>query len=164
MCVCVCFIVIYTIRLVNISSFNLNSIWDIFYRYLFFKPWAIRCHPGIMSFPRLLGVLNDLGNPDTLKWFWLNKFVTWLLRLYRQLCLFFIHRSPRGGMFKTMDCGVSEFELQLIRLLSDKYLWERHEPPYPPSYGLDSTTTAQVIQRVQTDAMHYDNLVRYIFF
>ena len=24
--------------------------------------------------------------------------------------------------------------------LSDKYPWERYEPPYPPSYGLNSTT------------------------
>ena len=24
--------------------------------------------------------------------------------------------------------------------LSGKYPWERYEPPYPPSYGLNSTT------------------------
>ena len=29
----------------------------------------------------------------------------------------------------------------LLRLLSGKYHWERYEPPYPPSYGLNSTTT-----------------------
>ena len=29
----------------------------------------------------------------------------------------------------------------LLRSLSDKYPWERYEPPYPPSYGLNSTTT-----------------------
>ena len=28
----------------------------------------------------------------------------------------------------------------LLRSLSDKYLWERYEPPYSPSYGLNSTT------------------------
>ena len=29
----------------------------------------------------------------------------------------------------------------LLRSLSDEYLWERYEPPYPPSYGLNSITT-----------------------
>ena len=28
----------------------------------------------------------------------------------------------------------------LLRSLSGKYPWERYEPPYPPSYGLNSTT------------------------
>ena len=28
-----------------------------------------------------------------------------------------------------------------LRSLSGKYPWERYEPPYPPSYGLNSTTT-----------------------
>ena len=27
------------------------------------------------------------------------------------------------------------------RLLLGKYHWERHAPPYPPSYGLNITTT-----------------------
>ena len=29
----------------------------------------------------------------------------------------------------------------LLRSLSGKYPWERYEPPYPPSYGLNCTTT-----------------------
>ena len=29
----------------------------------------------------------------------------------------------------------------LLRSLSGKYPWERYEPPYPPSDGLNSTTT-----------------------
>ena len=29
----------------------------------------------------------------------------------------------------------------LLRSLSGKYPWERYEPPYPPSYGLNSTTS-----------------------
>ena len=29
----------------------------------------------------------------------------------------------------------------LLRSLSGKYPWERYEPLYPPSYGLNSTTT-----------------------
>ena len=49
---------------------------------------------------------------------------------------------PRGVMVKAMDCGivVSKFVLQ-SRSLSGKYHWERYERPYPPSYGLNSTTT-----------------------
>ena len=31
--------------------------------------------------------------------------------------------------------------LDMSQSLSDKYPWERYEPPYPPSYGLNSTTT-----------------------
>ena len=50
-----------------------------------------------------------------------------------------------GVMVKAMDCGivVSEFVLQsqLLHSLSGKCPWERYEPPYPPSYGLNSTTT-----------------------
>ena len=29
----------------------------------------------------------------------------------------------------------------LLRSLSGKYPWEKHEPPYPPSYVSNSTTT-----------------------
>ena len=31
--------------------------------------------------------------------------------------------------------------IPLLCSLSGKYPWERYEPPYPPSYGLNSTTT-----------------------
>ena len=30
---------------------------------------------------------------------------------------------------------------KIIRSLSGKYPWERYEPPYSRSYGLNSTTT-----------------------
>ena len=45
-------------------------------------------------------------------------------------------------MVKAMDCeiGVSEFELQ-SRYYVHKYPWEIYELPYPPNYGLNSTTT-----------------------
>ena len=48
-------------------------------------------------------------------------------------------------MVKAMDFGivVSEFELKLryyIHFL-DKNPWEKYEPPYSPSYGLNITTT-----------------------
>ena len=52
---------------------------------------------------------------------------------------------PRGVMVKAMDCGivVSEFVFQSCYYVHfrAKYPWERYEPPYPPSYGLNSTTT-----------------------
>ena len=32
----------------------------------------------------------------------------------------------------------------LLCSLSGKYPWERYEPPYPPSYGLNSTTTVLI--------------------
>ena len=52
---------------------------------------------------------------------------------------------PRGVMVKTMDCRivVSKFVLQSRYYVHfrAKYPWERYEPLYPPSYGLNSTTT-----------------------
>ena len=47
---------------------------------------------------------------------------------------------PRGVMVKAMDCGIGVHEFELRSLLG-KYPWERNEPPYPPSYGLNKTTT-----------------------
>ncbi len=42
-----------------------------------------------------------------------------------------------------MACGivVSEFVLQSPYYVHSREPWERYEPPYPPSYGLNSTTT-----------------------
>ena len=52
----------------------------------------------------------------------------------------------RDVMVKAMDCGivVPEFEVALLHSLSDKYPWERYEPPYPASYGLNCTTTVHL--------------------
>ena len=54
-------------------------------------------------------------------------------------------RCPHGVMVKALDWGivVSEFvfQSQLLHSLSGKYPWERYEPPYPSSYGLNRTTT-----------------------
>ena len=41
---------------------------------------------------------------------------------------------PRGVMVYALDCGIVEREFVL-------QLWESYEPPYPPSYGLNSATT-----------------------
>ena len=53
--------------------------------------------------------------------------------------------SYRGVMVKTLDCKVVSKQVRtpvtLLRSLSDKYPGEMNEPPYPPSYGLNSTTT-----------------------
>ena len=52
---------------------------------------------------------------------------------------------PRGVMVKAMDCGiiVREFVLQSLYYVHFRgnILGERYEPPYPPSYGLNSTST-----------------------
>ena len=48
---------------------------------------------------------------------------------------------PRGVMVKMMDCKRVRTPVALLRSLSGEYPWERYEPPYPPSYGLNSTTT-----------------------
>ena len=44
-------------------------------------------------------------------------------------------------MVKAMDCGIVRTPVTLLRSLSGKYPWERYEPPNPPSYVLNSTTT-----------------------
>ena len=41
-------------------------------------------------------------------------------------------------MVKAMDCGIV---VALLHSLLGKYPWERYEPPYLRSYGLNSTTT-----------------------
>ena len=51
---------------------------------------------------------------------------------------------PCSVMIKELDCGivVSEIEIQsryIIHFWSNTF-GERHEPSYPPSYGLNSTT------------------------
>ena len=82
----------------------------------------------------------------------------------KKLLLFSANNSTVVQWLKAMDCGirVSEFKLKLryyefklklryyefklkvtlLRSLLDKYPWERYEFTYPPSYGLNSTTTA----------------------
>ena len=53
-------------------------------------------------------------------------------------------RGPRGVMVKALDCGIVVSKFAQLRSLSDKYPWERHEPPYPPSYGLNIITTVHL--------------------
>ena len=52
---------------------------------------------------------------------------------------------PHGVMVKSDGLRDRSKRVQtpvaLLRLLSGKYPWERYEPPLPPSYGLNSTTT-----------------------
>ena len=44
-------------------------------------------------------------------------------------------------MVKALDCGIVVTPVTLLRSLSDKYPWERYEPPHSPIYGLNGTTT-----------------------
>ena len=51
---------------------------------------------------------------------------------------------PHGIMVKALDWGIVVRVRTLVKLLgliSDKYIWERHELPYPPIYGLNNTIT-----------------------
>ena len=42
----------------------------------------------------------------------------------------------------SFNCSVQvRTPVMLLCSLSDKYPWERYGPRYPPSYGLNSTTT-----------------------
>ena len=43
-----------------------------------------------------------------------------------------------SGFLKVKDFrSIIISHILLLRSLSDKYPWERYEPPYPPSYGLN---------------------------
>ena len=60
--------------------------------------------------------------------------------------LFYEGKGPRGVMVKAMDCGivVSEFVLQsryYIHFRANTLGKGMNPAPYPPSYGLNSTTT-----------------------
>ena len=52
---------------------------------------------------------------------------------------------PHGVMVKAVDLLNRRKRVRtpvsLLRSLSGKYPCKRYEPPYPPSYGLNSTTT-----------------------
>ena len=50
---------------------------------------------------------------------------------------------PWDVMLKAVDCKivVSSNSSCVLHSLLDKYTWERYDPPYPPHYGLNSTTT-----------------------
>ena len=65
------------------------------------------------------------------------------------LCAQFQRGCPRGVMVKALDCVivVSEFVLQSHYYVHFRAntLGERYEPPYPPSYGLNSTTTVLLV-------------------
>ena len=67
----------------------------------------------------------------------LSKYINLIIRV-----------CPHGIMVKAMDCGivVSEFELQSCYYthFRTNTLGKRYEPPYPPSCGLNSTTTVLV--------------------
>ena len=63
---------------------------------------------------------------------------------YKVLIDPYMRKCPHGVMVKVLDCGIiSKFKFQAhyyVRFWTNT-LGERHEPPYPPSYGLNSITT-----------------------
>ena len=74
--------------------------------------------------------------------------------------LYFKRRCPRGVMVKADGLrNRSEWvrtPVALFRSLSDKYPLERYEPPYPPSYGLNSVvySYADACKRHNKDERH----------
>ena len=52
-------------------------------------------------------------------------------------------KGPRGVLVKATDCGivVSEFVLKSRYYFRANTLGKGMNPPYPPSYGVNSTTT-----------------------
>ena len=76
---------------------------------------------------------------NTFKSFMMGLSVSSLSKNYLRRC------PPRGVKVKVMDCGivVSEFVLQsryYVHFRANN-LGKSMNPPYPPSYGLNSTTT-----------------------
>ena len=60
------------------------------------------------------------------------------------VCVCVCGRCPRGVIVKVMGSRIveCEFVLHLCYYVHFRQIpWERYEPPYPPSYGLNSTTT-----------------------
>ena len=51
-----------------------------------------------------------------------------------------------GVIVKALDCGIVVHQFEL--LLSDKYPWERYEPPDTPINGLSSTFTVLLKKRM----------------
>ena len=47
---------------------------------------------------------------------------------------------PRGVMVKALDSGIEVSEFKLPSRYYHKYPWEKYDPPYPTSYGLNSIT------------------------
>ena len=84
------------------------------------------------------------------KHFWVCcKFWTiWIY--YRFIC------CPCGVMVKALDCGlvVKRVRAPVALSLSEKYPWERYKPSYPPSYGLDATTTRLELNELQRLICH----------
>ena len=59
---------------------------------------------------------------------------------YKKMSLIFTLFHFNGFLYKIISTRVRTPVALLCSLLG-KYPWERYEPPYPPSYGLNSTST-----------------------
>ena len=71
------------------------------------------------------------------------------LKFYNEKKILYFHPLLRGvsswcdGLRDRLrNCSKRvRIPVALLRSLSGKYPWERYEPPYPPIYGINSTTT-----------------------
>ena len=59
-------------------------------------------------------------------------------KYYIYMNLQVIVECPRDVLVKELDCEIVVTPVVLLRSLSDKYSWERYEPPHIPSYRLNS--------------------------
>ena len=89
---------------------------------------------------------------------------SWYKRVYHELTnlngivsaydnALFLRHDATGNLMGILSMYIDDFDglrkrstrvrtpVALLRSLSGKYPWERYEPPYPTSYGLNSTTT-----------------------
>ena len=51
-----------------------------------------------------------------------------------------MNKSPHGIVANVLDCNNIVSKFKLLHSLLDKYPCEKYKFPYPPSYGLNSTT------------------------
>ena len=95
---------------------------------------------NILIFHNISDLVERWSLPDD-KFIFVN-----LLHLRLFICWEISRGYPRSVMAKAIYWGIviSEFVLKscyYVHFLG-KYSWENYEPPYPPSYWLNSTTTA----------------------
>ena len=90
----------------------------------------------LLLFPQLLLFVLSLSSSQFLR---LSFFVTFFPFLH--ICFFYFYSFFKHILRVSMWWKQQTAEPRYYVHFQKKYLWERCEPPYPPSYGLDSNTT-----------------------